>query len=276
MGRLTRRTFVKRASLTGVAAGSALFLSQEAFPAHEARITQASHDNTLGAGITILLVHGAFVDASSWNKVIPHLQSSGFSVLAVQNPLTSFNDDITTTNQALASLSGPTILVGHSYGGKVISNVGQTAKNLICMVFIAAYAPEEGESVESINTPFPTPPAVSHIVPSYRSGFVWLDPPVFPQNFIQDVNITEARALAVAQKPTAPACLQAPPSGEPTWKRVPSWYLVSTEDRVIHPDAERFMARRMGATTREIASSHASPVSHPREVFELIVAASKR
>jgi pimeloyl-ACP methyl ester carboxylesterase len=218
-----------------------------------------------GAGINVLLVHGAFVDASSW-KVIPFLQASGYNALAIQIPLESFEEDITTTEQALASLAGPTILVGHSYAGSVISNVRHNVSNLVGLVYVAAFAPEEGESISDINAHFPPPPLSNHIVPSYRSGFLWVDPPAFPENFIQDVQRAEARALAVVQKPIAPGCFSVP-SGFPLWKRVPSWYLVSKHDRAINPDAERFM-------TREIASSHASPVSHPEEVFDLIVAAA--
>ena len=266
----SRREFVKR---VGAAAGATLFLGQSTLSAHAASSQERTQRHASGAGINVLLVHGAFVDASSWSKVIPLLQASGYHALAVQNPLTSFQEDVTTTSQALASLSGPTILVGHSYGGNVISNVGRTAKNVLSMVYIAAFAPEEGESIQSINAHFPAPPLAKHLVPSYRAGFIWIDPAAFPQNFIQDVEPTEARALAVAQKPIAPGFFAAP-SGTPTWKQVPSWYLVSTQDRAIQPDAERFMARRMGATTREIDSSHASPVSHPQEVFDLIVAAS--
>ena len=267
----SRREFVKR---VGAAAGATLLLGQSTLSAHAASFQEGRQSHPWGAGINVLLVHGAFVDASSWSKVIPLLQARGYHALAVQNPLTSFEEDVTTTSQALASLSGPTILVGHSYGGNVISNVGGNAENVLSLVYIAAYAPEEGESIQSINAHFPAPPLAMHLVPSYRSGFIWIDPAAFPQNFIQDVASTEARTLAVAQKPIAPGCFAAP-SGSPTWKRVPSWYLVSKDDRAINPDAERFMARRMKATTREIDSSHASPVSHPEAVFDLIVAASQ-
>lgn len=271
MATTTRREFVKR---VGIVAGATLLLGQSTFSVHAESSQEVSLSHPSGAGINVLLVHGAFVDASSWNKVISLLQARGYNALAVQNPLTSFDDDVATTNQALASLSGPTILVGHSYGGNVISNVGRDAKNVLSMVYIAAIAPEEGESIQSINAQFSPPPVNEHIVDSYRSGFIWIDPAAFPQNFVQDVARTEARALAVAQKPTASGCFSTP-SGSPTWKQVPSWYLVSKNDRTVHPDAERFMAKRMGATTREIASSHASPVSHPQEVFDLIVAASQ-
>ena len=265
----TRRTFLQ------VAGGATLTTALSGcFGADSSQTMTGSGSSTVGTGINVLLVHGAFVDASSWSKVIPLLQGQGYNVLAVQNPLTSLEDDINTTRQALATLPRPTILVGHSYGGAVITSAGLNASNLIGLVYIAAFAPDAGESQESINAKFPPPPAAAHFVPSYRKGFIWLDPPAFPPDFIQDVNITEARALAVAQKPTAPGCFSAP-SGSPAWKHVRSWYLVSKNDRTVNPDAERFMAKRIGATTREIASSHASPVSHPQDVFELIVAAAK-
>jgi pimeloyl-ACP methyl ester carboxylesterase len=156
----------------------------------------------------------------------------------------------------------------------VISNVGANASNLIGLVYIAAYAPDTGESVLSINALFPPAPVGKDLTLSYRSGFIWINPPAFPQDFIQDVDLAEAQAIAATEKPLAPECFGAP-SGSPTWKQVPSWFLVSKNDRVINPDAERFMAKRMGAMTRQIDSSHGSPVSHPQEVFDLIVAASQ-
>ncbi|GCE02694.1 alpha/beta hydrolase [Dictyobacter aurantiacus] len=212
----------------------------------------------------------AFVDGSSWNKVISLLQSKGLNVLAVQNPMTSLQDDIDTTTRALASLAGPTLLVGHSYGGSVISGIGAQASNAAGLVYIAAYAPEEGESVLDLNGKFPASPASAHFVPSYRDGFVWIDPPAFGANFVQDIPEIEAQGLAVAQNPTALVSFEVP-APVPAWKRLPSWYLVSKNDRTIQPEAERFMARRIGATTREIASSHASPVAHPYEVADFIL-----
>ncbi len=270
----SRREFVKR---VGAAAGATLILGQSTFTAHAESLQQGLQRHVSGAGINVLLVHGALVDASSWSQVIQLLQSRRFNVLAVQIPLTSVADDVAVTNDALAYLSsnfsGQTILVGHSYGGFVISNAGLTGSNVRSLVYIAAYAPDTGESVQSINAMFPPAPVGKDITLSYRSGFLWINPPAFPQDFMQDVDVTEASAIAVSQKPLAPVCFGTP-SGTPTWKTVPSWYLVSKNDRVINPDAERFMAKRMGATTREIDSSHASPVSHPKAVFDLIVAAS--
>ena len=269
-GTTTRRKFVTRVA---AAAATTAILGQSSLSAYAASSQSGVDNHPSGAGINILLVHGAFVDASSWNKVIPLLQSRGYNVLAVQNPNTSLQDDITTTSQALASLSGPTILVGHSYGGFVISNVA--ASNVIGLVYASAYAPDAGETVQSINAQFPATPVGKDLTLAYRSGFIWINPAAFPQDFVQDVGNAEGRALAATEKPLAPACFGAP-SGTPTWKTVPSWFLVSKNDRVINPDAERFMAKRMGAHTQEVASSHASPVSHPEVVFDLIVAASQR
>lgn len=268
--RSTRRDFVK--GMGAVAATTAL-LGQGALSAHAASSQHREPDQKSRAAVNILLVHGAFVGASSWSKVIPLLQARGFNVLAVQNPLTSLQDDVETTTRALASLAGPTLLVGHSYGGNVISNSGTQASNAVGLVYIAAYAPEQGESVLDINGKFPAPPAAAHFVPSYRDGFVWIDPPAFGANFVQDIPQIESRGLSVAQNPSASVCFEAP-SGVPAWKRLPSWYLVSGNDRAIQPAAERFMARRIGATTREIPSSHASPVSHPYEVASLILHAA--
>jgi pimeloyl-ACP methyl ester carboxylesterase len=207
--------------------------------------------------------------------VVALLQAQQYNALAVQIPLTSLADDIAVTRQALASISGPTILVGHSYAGMVITNAGTNVSNLIGLVYAAAYAPEQGESHNDLTAKFTPAPISKHVVPSYRSGFRWVDPPAFPPDFIQDVPLPVARVLAVSQKPFAPLCFSTP-SGAPAWKQVPSWYLVSKNDRTINPDLQRFMAKRIGATTIEIASSHASPVSHPEDVFQLILAASRK
>src|SRR5437588_10649289 len=142
-----------------------------------------------------------------WSRVIPFLQREGFHVLAVQNPNTSLADDITTTSQALASLSGPTILVGHSYGGAVISNV--QAPNVSALVHISAYPPDEGETVFDLNGKFPATPGAAHSVPSYLSGLVWIDPEAFPANFVQDIPESVARALAATEKPIALDCFRA-------------------------------------------------------------------
>jgi pimeloyl-ACP methyl ester carboxylesterase len=267
----TRRTFCK---YLGATAATTFFFGASTLSAHADSNRDARFRHASGAGINVLLVHGAWADASSWMGVIMRLQAQGYNVLAVQNPLTSFEEDVNITRQALDSLSGPTIVAGHSYGGAVITNASIGAANLHSLVYIAAVAPEEGESVMGIAGQFPTPPIAAHVVPSHRQGYNWVDPAFFPPDFVQDIAVEEAQALAVLQKPITPECFAAK-SGPPAWKTVPSWYLVSGNDRAINVDSERFMAKRIGATTREIASSHASPVSHPQDVFEIIVAASQ-
>lgn len=275
VSRFTRRDFVKSVAATTAAAA---FLGESTLSAHAESFQEGMQRHVSGAGINVLLVHGALVDASSWSSMIQLLQGRGFNALAVQIPLTSVADDVAVTNDGLAYLSsnfsGPTILVGHSYGGFVISNAVLTGSNVHSLVYIAAFAPDTGESVFSINAKFPPAPAGNDITASYLPGAIWINPPAFPSVFMPDVDVTVASAIAVSQKPLAPVCFGTP-SGTPNWKTVPSWYLVSKNDMVINPDAKRFMAKRMGATTREIDSSHASPVSHPKAVFDLIVAASQ-
>ena len=268
----TRRNFFK---LLGAGTAATAFLSQNMLSARVADAQQGTENSHAGAGINVLLVHGAYVDASSWNKVTPLLQRKGYNVLAVQIPLSSLQDDTDVTRQALASLSGPTILVGHSYGGAVINNVGTDARNVIGLVYTTAFSLEEGESIADVASKFPAPPGSKYVVPSYRKGYIWVDPVAFPSNFMQDVDRKEARVLAEVQKPATPEVFTSP-SGPPAWKQHPSWCLVSEYDRMINPDVERFMAKRIGATTYEVPSSHASPVSHPQDVVKLIVAASQK
>ena len=184
----TRRTFCKH---LGAAAATTFFRCEHAF-CHADSHRDATFRPSAGAGINVLLVHGAWVDASSWMLVIPLLQAQGYNVLAVQNPLSSLADDVNVTRQALASLSGPTIVAGHWYGGAVISNAGTGAPNLHSLVYIAAVAPLEGESVMGIAAQFPTPPITAHVVPSYRQGYTWVDPAFFPQDFAQDIAVAQA------------------------------------------------------------------------------------
>ncbi len=267
-----RRDFFKT---LGAGTAATAFLGQNVLSAHAASTQHVTENKRSGAGINVLLIHGAYADASSWSKVIMPLQDKGYNVLAPEIPLSSLQDDIDVARQAFASLTGPTILVGHSYGGAIITNVGVGAPNLLSLVYTTAFAPEAGESIVDIASKFSTPPGSSYVVPSYRKGYIWVDPVAFPDNFLQDVGKDEARALAVVQKPIVPACF-ATPSGIPSWKYVPSWCLISKYDRMINPDVERFMARRIGAKAYEVPSSHASPVSHPQDVVKLILAASQK
>ena len=222
----------------------------------------------------VLLVHGAWADGSSWRRVIPILQQRGHNVVAVQLPLTSLAEDVAWTRHVLADrLQGPTVLASHSYGGMVITGAATGVQNVIGLVYVAALAPEEGESAGALFSRFPPTPGQAHLQTD-SLGFVWLDPAAFPANFAQDLDPREARTLAAVQRPIAGRIL-GEPAGPPAWRTLPSWYLVSRRDRMINPDLQRFMASRIGARTVEVRASHASPLSRPHEVAGLILAAAR-
>jgi pimeloyl-ACP methyl ester carboxylesterase len=268
MGTPTRRAVLKgAAALAGVAAAqtSGLFSAAQAAPAG----ASSGYPK-----VNVLLVHGAWVDGSSWNQVTAILQRHGHNVVAVQLPLTSLADDVAWTRHVLAErLQGPTVLAGHSYGGAVISGAATGVESAIGLVFASAFAPDEGETLGGLNAQFPAPPGLAHAQPD-SLGFVWFDPAAVPANFAQDLPVAEARVLAAAQKPIAASSFT-DPAGSPAWRTLPSWFLVSTQDRMINPELERFMAARIGATTIEVRSSHASMASHPKEVAGLILAAAR-
>ncbi|MEH2333781.1 alpha/beta fold hydrolase [Nostoc sp.] len=226
------------------------------------------------AANNIVLVHGAFADSSSWSKVIPLLQDKGFRVTAVQIPLTSLANDVAVVEQVLAVQTDPTILVGHSYGGAVITVAGTNAPNVIGLVYIAAYAPDTGESLDDLNGRFSTPSGSSHVRPVYNNQFLQVDPDIFQEAFAQDVDAVQARVMAAVQKPIAIKNFDEKVT-KPAWKSKPSWYQVSDNDRMISPELERFMAKRIGATVISLPSSHASMVSHSAEVANLIIEAAK-
>lgn len=221
--------------------------------------------------MNVVLVHGAWADGSSWSKVIALLDPKRFNVTAVQLPLTSLEDDISVTRNALASQTGPTVLVGHSYGGAVITGAANDAPNVTALVYIAAFGLDEGESLQGLSSQGPATPGAAQIRPD-EHGFLWIDREGFAQVFAADVDPVDARVMAVVQKPLSIKSFSGK-SGPPAWKHIPSWYLVSSNDQMIPPQAEEFMAKRMGATVRSIAASHASMVSHPREVADMIGAA---
>ena len=268
MGTPTRRAVLKgTAAFAGLAAVQASGLGDpvQATPAS----TGSGHPKA-----NVLLVHGAWVDGSSWSQVIAILQQGGYNVLAVQLPLTSLAEDVAWTRHVLAErLAGPTVLVGHSYGGAVISGAATGVDNVIGLVFASAFAPDEGETLGALNAQFPPPPGLAHTQPD-SLGFLWFDPAAVPTNFAQDLPVVEARVLAAVQKPIAARSF-IDPAGPPAWKTLPSWFLVSIQDRMINPDLLRFMAARIGATTVEVRSSHASPASHPDLVARLIRAAAR-
>jgi pimeloyl-ACP methyl ester carboxylesterase len=220
----------------------------------------------------VVLVHGAFADGSSWSGVVERLQAAGLHVVAVQNPLTSLADDVKATKRALAMQDGPTVLVGHSYGGTVISEVG-VDPNVTGLVYVAALAPEPGEDVGKLAEQFPPSPAGTLI--RATNGFAQFDENDFIENFAPDVPPAQARVLAASQGPIEQT-LFSQKTAAAAWQEKPSWYAVSTMDRVIDPGLERFFAERMKAQKIvQVAASHASPVSQPGAIADLIKLAAR-
>jgi pimeloyl-ACP methyl ester carboxylesterase len=226
------------------------------------------------SNVNILLVHGAFSDGSIWSDVIPLLQEVGHHVLAVQLSLISLSHDIARTKKALASLSGPTLLVGHSYGGIVITGAGTDVPNVTGLVYVAATVPAEGETLLEINARFPPAEVMQSGIPSYGENTLCINPDAFHRVFSEDIDPALSRVLAAVQKPTNMDCLTQK-AGPPAWQKLPSWYLVSEHDRCINPDCERWMAQRAGCKISTIASSHASLIAHAREVADLILTAAQ-
>ncbi len=220
----------------------------------------------------VVLVHGGFVDGSGWEGVYDLLTKDGHKVTVVQNPTTSLADDVAATRRAIAAQDGPTILVGHSYGGVVISEAGADPK-VKGLVYIAAFAPDAGESVSSLIANPPPGAATPPILPP-QDGFLFLDREQFAASFAADVKPAQAAFMADSQVPWGVAALQGQVT-TPAWKSRPSWYLVTADDRMIPPPAQRQMAARAGATVVETAGSHAVYVSNPRVVADLIEQAAE-
>jgi pimeloyl-ACP methyl ester carboxylesterase len=220
----------------------------------------------------VVLVHGGFVDGSGWNGVYNSLKCNGYNVTVVQNPTVSLADDVAVTKRAIATQEGPVILVGHSYGGVVITEAGNDPK-VAGLVYIAAFAPDSGESVETlIKNPPPGAP-VPPILPP-QDGFLFLERSKFRASFAADVESSLASFMADSQVPWGTQALGGAVS-QPAWKTRPSWYLVSTEDRMIPPDAQRAMSKRAGAEVVEVKGSHAVYVSQPGSVASLIERAAQ-
>src|SRR5438552_11345369 len=216
----------------------------------------------------IVLVHGAWADGSCWSGVIERLQEEGFQVRAPQFPLTSLADDVARLRQVLDFQDGPTIVVGHSYGGQIMTALGEGAPNVVGLVYIAAFGLDEGESLGQLLSQGPVTPSLEHLFTDAR-GFAWLSEEDFIEHFAADVDSTRAHVMYAVQQPLASSAFT-DVMGVPAWKSLPTWYLVAQNDEAIPPDAERQFATRMGATTVEIPSSHVAMVSHPDEVAELI------
>jgi pimeloyl-ACP methyl ester carboxylesterase len=216
---------------------------------------------------TIVLVHGAFADGSSWQHLIPLLEHDGFPVIAVQNPLTSLSDDITTTKRVIDAQTGLVIVVGHSYGGAVITAAAAQNPRVKGLVYIAAFAPEVNETIGAFGDRYPAP--LNAALKPDAAGFLYVDRAQFHAQVAADIPEAEARVMAATQKPVNSTVFAASVD-RAAWKTVPSWYIVTASDHAINPDLERFYAKRMRATVTEVKSSHVPFISHPRLVADVI------
>ncbi|MFC0387541.1 alpha/beta fold hydrolase [Muricoccus vinaceus] len=220
----------------------------------------------------VVLVHGAWADGSSWEKVIPILQAAGLHVTAVQNPLTSLAAADAETRRVLALQDGPTVLVGHSYGGTIISDTG-TAANVSALVYVAARAPDADEDVAAVNARFPAAPARSGLVT--HDGLTTLSEEAFTQYFASDLPTAQAKILFAVQQPTATSTFTTRTTAA-AWHGKPTFYAVAKQDLTISPDLERFFAQRMNATTIEVDSGHLPMISQPEAIANLILQAAGR
>lgn len=230
----------------------------------------ASAADAPAARPTLVLVHGAFADGSSWSRVIPPLEAAGYTTIAVQNPMNSFADDVATTRRVIEAQKGPVVVVGHSYGGAVMTRAAAGAANVKALVYVAAFAPDDQEVVGALLAKFPSALGTA-LVPD-AAGFVYVDRARFGEIFAGDLPEKEQLVLAVTQTPISGATFEQK-HGAPAWKEAPSWYLVATKDQVINPELQRFFARRMKAQVREVETSHVPFLSRPEVVVEVIKAA---
>ena len=223
---------------------------------------------TLATLPNIVLVHGAWADGSSWSAVVARLQADGYTVTAPQFPLTSLADNVARLRQVLARQHGPTLVVGHSYGGQIITALGADAPNVIGLVYIAGFGLDQGESIGALLKQGPPTPAIAHLDVD-QQGFAWIPEDDFVGHFAADVDPVKARVMFAVQQPLSWSALDEV-MGVPAWKALPTWFMVAEGDQTIPPDAERLFAKRMGATTVEVSSNHVAMVSHPEEVLQLI------
>lgn len=229
--------------------------------------TASAHTSTETPSAHVLLVHGAWADGSSWSKVIALLQAKGINAVAVQIPLTSLSGDVATVKRAIALQNAPVILAGHSYGGAVITEAGNDPK-VVGLVYVAAFAPGNGESVDSLSKGYPPAPLGAELRPD-SEGYLSISPKGFAEYFSQDLPEKEVKVLWATQGPANAAAFGATITNA-AWKTKPSWFIVAAEDRAIPPALETAQAERMKATTVTVASSHLVMLSHPKEVAELI------
>jgi pimeloyl-ACP methyl ester carboxylesterase len=251
---MDRRTFV---STTVVAAASSL-------------LVRAAHAQPAPKVKNVVLVHGLFADGSSWSEVIPRLQAAGLNVTSVQNPLTTLPEAVASALRVIARQDGPTVLAGHSFSGMIVTDAGMHPK-VSAIVYVAARAPDAGEDYTALAKKYPTPPASAGIIFDGDEGR--LSEEAFLRDFAGDLPEAKAKALCAVQWPFHKALLTGK-TRHAAWRSKPSWYAVSTEDRTINPDLERFMAKRMGAKTIEVKASHVSLISQPDTIANLILEAA--
>ena len=216
----------------------------------------------------IVLVHGAFADGSSWNKIIPPLVHAGYNVIAVQNPMTSVADDIAVTKRVIDAQVGPTVVVGHSYGGCVITQAAYGAKHVKALVYLAAFVPEEGQTNGEMLGAYGEPPVQKLLRPD-AAGFLYIDRSQFHAAFCADLSEEEAIVMAATQRPVAGVTF-GEPCGPVAWKDVPTFYQISEEDQTLLPALEEALAAKINATTIRLKSSHVAFKSHPAEIVALI------
>jgi pimeloyl-ACP methyl ester carboxylesterase len=221
----------------------------------------------------VVLVHGAWADGSSWSAVVEQLQTIGYNVTAPQFPESSLAADVARLRQVLKRQDGPTVLAGHSYGGQIMTALGQDAENVAALVYVAAFGLDQGESLGALLGAGPPTAALAHLIVD-EEGYAWLPEEDYVKHFAADVDPTKAAVMYAVQQALSMSTFE-DVMGEPAWKSHPSWYLVATEDEAIPPDAERMFAQRMRATTVEVASSHVAMVSQPQEVVKLIRSAAE-
>jgi pimeloyl-ACP methyl ester carboxylesterase len=253
---MNRRSF--SAALVAGAAASLVSTNSRAAPSAPAKARN------------VVLVHGLFADGSCWTEVIARLQAAGLNATAVQNPLTTLPDAVASAKRVLDRQDGPTVFVGHSFSGMIVTEAG-VHPNVSALVYVAARAPDAGEDYTALAKTYPTPPASAGIVFDGDEGR--LNEAAFLRDFAGDLPEAKAKVLYAVQQPFQKALLTGKTT-QAAWRSKPSWYAVSTEDRTINPDLERFMAKRMGAKTVEIKSSHLSLISHPDEITRLILEAA--
>jgi pimeloyl-ACP methyl ester carboxylesterase len=251
---MNRRTFLELAA----AAGAALALPR------------AGYAQSAKAVKNVVLVHGLFADGSSWSEVIARLQRAGLNATAVQNPLTTLEESVRETQRVLALQDGPTVLAGHSFAGMIVTEAGADPK-VASLVYVAARAPDVGEDYTALAKQFPSPPASAGIV--WSGDYGRLSEEAFLRDFAGDLPTAKARVLYAVQEPFLRPLL-AGRTSHAAWRTKPSWYAVSTEDRTIDPGLQRFMAKRMGATTIEVNASHVSLISQPDVIAQLILKAA--